>query len=262
MQIKYVEAKLWMWGDDMTFFREKLYKFTERSIKINEQIPQSHRIQNQYKWRKWCASSYCLNPSRVFFLISVELFLRNESSKRKSYQRTLQLLQLHLVVSSHLEATDLTGKNIVRGWKDDSPVKSTCYFSRWPRFDCQHPHGNSQLFVTLILVNSMHFSGLSWHCTHVAHWQTCKQNTYTCQIKVSEVFLKETKRLKVLWWCFTLWFRNNSRTKEKPNTHKKIYIRTLWAPWRYLIYKSHFLRYLDAFYMELKGLMCVKQTCH
>lgn len=90
-----------------------------------------------------------------------------------------------------------------------------------------------------------------------------KQNTYTCQIKVSKVFLKETKRLKVLWWCFILWFRNISRTKEKPNTYKKIYIRTLWAPRRYLIYKSHLLRYLDAFYMELKGLVCVKQTfCH
>ena len=38
----------------------------------------------------------------------------------------------------------------MKGWRDNSVVKSTHYFFRGSGFNSQHPHGGSQLLVTSV----------------------------------------------------------------------------------------------------------------
>lgn len=52
----------------------------------------------------------------------------------------------------------------LKSWRDGSAAKSSGCSTKGPEFDPQHPHGASQLSITLVLVYIIPPSELTW-CT-------------------------------------------------------------------------------------------------
>lgn len=77
----------------------------------------------------------------------------------------------------------VTRKTPVRGLTGDgSAVVSAGHFSRRPRFDSQHPHGNSQTSVTPVRGDLKPSSGLlKVSETDVVHTHAGK-NDHTCEV--------------------------------------------------------------------------------
>jgi hypothetical protein len=49
-------------------------------------------------------------------------------------------------------------------------------------FDCQHSHGESQIFASPVAGDPILFSGQCGYCLHVMYRHTSRQNNYTCNM--------------------------------------------------------------------------------
>lgn len=75
----------------------------------------------------------------------------------------------------------------IRGCRDVSEVKDTCYSFKGSRFDSQHTHGRSQPSATLVPGDPMAFCGRLAHRTHVVHRYAGKINTQNKINKITSI---------------------------------------------------------------------------
>lgn len=75
----------------------------------------------------------------------------------------------------------------IRGCRDVSEVKDTCYSFKGSRFDSQHTHGRSQPSATLVPGDPMAFCGHLAHRTHVVHRYAGKINTQNKINKITSI---------------------------------------------------------------------------
>jgi hypothetical protein len=73
--------------------------------------------------------------------------------------------------------------------------KNTCCFYQGPGFRSQHPHGSSQLVITLVLRHLMYSSCHHGH-TLVVHRHTCRQVTHIHQKNIINAMLRTILELQ------------------------------------------------------------------
>jgi hypothetical protein len=76
-------------------------------------------------------------------------------------------------------------RSLKRGWKDGSIVKNGLLFQRI-QVEFPAPTGPLHGSVTLGSGDLMPSPGLFWHCRHAVHRHSCRQNTYTPDIKINK----------------------------------------------------------------------------
>lgn len=81
--------------------------------------------------------------------------------------------------------------DVGQSWRDDSAINSTCYSCRWPRFDSQHLHDSSQLFIIPGPQDPTPSSDLCRHRVYV--WCTC---TGVGRILIGVKYNKSKKKKK------------------------------------------------------------------